>query len=221
MKSSLVVLATLLVAVASCATSDDAPPEVRFLTLGDSLTYGVGAPNPETGSWPALVTAKWRAKGCNVVFQNAATIDATTVDVSSGQVVTLLEFNPTLVTLQIGANDIARKISRDDYKSAVETILRIAKRNNARVIVFPQNEWFRSPEGAKRGDALDEHRLSFDRALAEAAFATGAEVINLHDLFKSQADAKMWHTDNLNPNAAAYQAWADEVVKAIPNPCAK
>src|SRR5688572_2490832 len=56
----------------SGSTSGDPPPvskvdggadpqtgEVRFLSLGDSLTQGVGATDESTGSYPALLSAKW------------------------------------------------------------------------------------------------------------------------------------------------------------------
>ena len=44
---------------------------VRYLSLGDSLTQGVGAPDEQTASFPALLAEKWRGEGCEVELQNA------------------------------------------------------------------------------------------------------------------------------------------------------
>ena len=44
---------------------------VRYLALGDSVTQGVGAPDEQTGSFPALLAEKWRGEGCAVELQNA------------------------------------------------------------------------------------------------------------------------------------------------------
>jgi lysophospholipase L1-like esterase len=61
----------LLVALSGCSRS--AAPEaserpealgdaIRYLSLGDSLTQGVGAPDEQTGSFPALLAEKWRGR---------------------------------------------------------------------------------------------------------------------------------------------------------------
>ena len=74
---------TLLVVLSGCSRADapeasESPkqPEasgdaVRYLSLGDSLTQGVGAPDEQTGSFPALLAEKWRGEGCDVELQNA------------------------------------------------------------------------------------------------------------------------------------------------------
>src|SRR5882724_2365041 len=57
------------------APSDTAGAEtsaaaIRYLALGDSLTQGVGAPDGQTGAFPALLTERWRADGCDVELRN-------------------------------------------------------------------------------------------------------------------------------------------------------
>jgi lysophospholipase L1-like esterase len=53
------------------AQQGDSATSVRYLALGDSLSQGVGAPDEQTGAFPALLAEKWRGEGCEVELQNA------------------------------------------------------------------------------------------------------------------------------------------------------
>jgi acyl-CoA thioesterase I len=79
---------------------------IRYLSLGDSLTQGVGAPDEQTGSFPALLAEKWRGEGCEVELQNAGISGYTAAQVLDEQVPQIEEFKPTLITFQSGGNDL-------------------------------------------------------------------------------------------------------------------
>ena len=201
--------------------SDPQTGVVRYLALGDSLTQGVGAPNPDTGSYPALLSEKWRARGCKVELQNHGIASYKSADVIADELPDVGTFKPTLVTLQVGANDVANSVSIDVYRANVKTILSTSKGSGARVIVMPQNEWFRSPQGETYGPGLSEKRDAFDAVLMEETKAAGAEFVDLRLLFKQHADQKLWIDDGLHPTPAAYEAWASELARVIPSPCGK
>ena len=128
----------------------DAPDagSVRYLALGDSVTQGVGAPDEQTGSFPALLAEKWRGEGCEVELQNAGISGYTAGQVLDEQVPQIEEFKPTLITFQAGGNDLVNGVSTDDYRSDVQAVLDAATGSGARVIVLAQNEWFRAPGGS-------------------------------------------------------------------------
>jgi acyl-CoA thioesterase I len=210
---------------ASQNASESAAPaaggSVRYLAMGDSLTQGVGAPDEQTGAFPALLAQKWRSQGCEVELQNVGVSGYTAGQVLSEQVPAIGDFKPTVITFQSGGNDIVNGVTTDDYRNDVSRVLDAAKGSGARVVVFAQNEWFRSPEGLNYGTEaeLSAKRDALDAILIEEAKAHGAQFVDLRPLYKQQADQRQWVEDGIHPTPAAYEAWATEMATAIPAPC--
>jgi lysophospholipase L1-like esterase len=192
---------------------------VRYLALGDSLSQGVGAPDEQTGAFPALLAEQWRGAGCEVELQNAGISGYTAEQVLTDEVPQIEEFQPTLITFQAGGNDIVNGVTLDQYRQNVKAVLEAATGSGARVIVLAQNEWFRSPEGKTYGDDLAAQREAFDAALIEEANAAGAEFVDMRATYKQQADDNQWVEDGIHPTPDAYAAWATELAGAVPAPC--
>ena len=209
-------------------SSDTAEPDpttvasggvVRYLSLGDSLTQGIGAADLDTGTFPALLAEKWRAAGCEVELQNAGISGYTAGQVLTDEVPMIAEFRPTIITFQAGGNDIANSVPLDEYRSTVAAVLDAATGSGARVIVLAQNEWFRSPDGRNYGENQAAQRKDFDAALIEEADTRGAEFVDMRALYETQADEGQWVDDGLHPTPEAYEAWAAELAEAVPAPC--
>jgi acyl-CoA thioesterase I len=192
---------------------------IRYLALGDSLTQGVGAPDEQTGAFPALLSERWRADGCDVELRNVGVSGYTAGQVVTDQLPEVESFQPTVITFQAGANDIANGVSISEYRKNIGTVLDAATASGARVIVLAQNEWFRSPEGQNYGSDLAAQRTAFDAALIEETTARGAEFLDLRPLYQEQAEAGMWVEDGLHPTPEAYEAWSAEIASAVPAPC--
>ena len=206
---------------ATAEPSSAAPADggVRYLALGDSLTQGVGAVDEQTGAFPALLAERWRADGCEVELQNAGISGYTAGQVLAEQVPQIESFSPTIITFQAGGNDIANGVPIDQYRQDVKSVLDSATASGARVYVFAQNEWFRSPEGLSYGDDLAAQRAAYDDVLIEETSTRGAEFVDLRPLYKQQADGGQWVEDGIHPTPEAYEAWAEEMTGALPSPC--
>ena len=98
--------APILVMLLLGASSPTAP--IRLLTLGDSFTAGTGAGFNE--SFPDRLVARWNAAGQPVTLRNPATNGFTSGDVIERELGHLERFQPTRVTLAVGANDIVRHV---------------------------------------------------------------------------------------------------------------
>jgi acyl-CoA thioesterase-1 len=170
------------------ASSSVGPGAVRYLSLGDSLTQGIGAADLDTGTFPALLAEKWRAAGCEVELQNAGISGYTAGQVLSDQVPSIADFQPTVITFQAGGNDIATSVPLDEYRKNVKAVLDAASGSGAEVIVLAQNEWFRSPDGQNYGENQAAQRQEFDAALIDEADAHGAQFVDMRPLYKQQAD---------------------------------
>jgi acyl-CoA thioesterase-1 len=194
---------------------------VRYLAMGDSLTQGIGAADLETGTFPALLAQKWRSDGCQVELQNVGSSGYTASQILAEQVPAIADFQPTVITFQGGGNDIVNGVTPEVYRTNVNAVLDAAKGSGARVVVFAQNEWFRSPEGLSYGTEaeLSAKRNALDEVLIDEAKSHGAQFVDLRPLYKEQADQALWVEDGIHPTPAAYEAWATEMATAVPAPC--
>ena len=201
------------------SATSDAPADgsVRYLALGDSLSQGVGAPDEQTGSFPALLAEKWRDGGCEVELQNAGISGYTAGQVLEEEVPQIEEFKPTLITFQAGGNDLVNGITADEYRNNVAAVLDAATGSGARVIVLAQNEWFRAPSG--QGYIEPQARDEFDSILIEEAQSRGAEFVDMRPIYKQQADENLWVEDGIHPTPEAYETWATELAGQVPAPC--
>jgi lysophospholipase L1-like esterase len=195
--------------------------EVRVLTLGDSFTIGTGARADQ--AFPAVLSSLWRP-ACAVTLRNPARNGFTTQDLLDRELGEAAGFDPHLVTLAIGANDIVRGVSVDAYRTQIGRIfdgLLVAGVPADRVIALPQPAWHRSPVAASFGDpaALGARIDLFNRTLREVATTRGAAWLELGPLMAAQADAGMIAADGLHPSAEAYAAWAPAVAAAASRIC--
>jgi lysophospholipase L1-like esterase len=111
MRSVKLLVAALLacVAIATIAPGSQAV-EGKYVALGDSYTVAVGTktyddPNDECRRGPTSYPRLWAAAHPNVAFVEAACSGATTTDLMNSQIGQLTP-DTTLVTLQIGGNDV-------------------------------------------------------------------------------------------------------------------
>lgn len=200
--------------------TDAAAPGPRYLALGDSFTIGTGG--LPTASFPARLVERWKGKGCAVELENVAVNGYTTDDLIEKELPSLATFKPTFVTVAIGANDIVRGTKLDVYRANVRKIFDAVEATGAKVVVVPQPDWSRSPIAASFGtpEALDASIRGFNQALADETKARKAfTYVDLAPLMREQASKKMVAGDGLHPNGEAYDAWADELARALPSPC--
>lgn len=225
------VLATLLVGCSSPAeigspsgSARDAPQAqgaVRYLALGDSVTSGEGVQPDQT--YPSRLAALWRDNGCNVELSNVAVTGYKSADVIGEELPAAATFEPTLVTVMVGGNDIANGVGIEEYRSNVRTILRTLTDAGATVVTVSQQFWDRTPVGQDYGtrEELTAKRIEFDAALIAEGQAVGPTHVDLKRIFEEQAEKQMWLEDGLHPTAEAYDEWAAALFKAVGDPCQK
>lgn len=226
-------LSTLLLLLPGCgdqSTADPvasgdggAPPqagEVRYLAMGDSISQGIGTPNFEAEAFPARLAERWRSQGCKVELKNVGIAGYTAADLVAHEVPEITPFKPTFITVQVGANDIVNAVPIETYRSQLRTIFDAAKKSGARVVVLPQNDWPRSPEGMYYEGAV-ANRAAFDTVFIEEAKAKSVELLDLRPLYGQHADKKLWAEDGIHPTAACYDEIAAELARVVPSPCGK
>ncbi len=215
----------LLVALAGCSVSHSAAPSPgpgpalakRYLALGDSFTIGTGA-TPQQ-AFPARLAAR---ASCAVELRNVAVNGYTTADVIEDELPALADFAPTFATLAIGANDIVRGSTPDQYRARLRRILAAVRAAGvARVVTVPQPDWSLSPAAQAFGDPAEIHAriVEANAILRDETAAVGGTYVDLFDLMESQARAGLIARDGLHPTAEAYDAWAAELARRGVGPC--
>lgn len=186
---------------------------IRYAALGDSLTAGVGAEKIEK-SFPYLLSEKIIDKKTKIKLFNLGQPGAKSMDVINQQLVPLASFQPDLVTLFIGTNDMHNKISVENFKENYTKILdELSKYKKAKIILI------NLPYLGADHLILPPYRSYFDKkiqkynaAIAEIARERQLTLVDLYDEtqapFANNQD-KMYSVDKYHPSADGYALWAD------------
>ena len=122
------------------------------------------------------------------------------------------QFQPTLVTILIGANDIVAGSSDERYRERLRVIHRRVRADagGAAIYALPQPDWSLSRAGASFGDmARVAARIERYNGIArEEAERAGAAYVDIFPLMREQMRRGMLAADGLHPSAAAYAEWA-------------
>ena len=117
----------------SCSDSSNKlrplPSGATILAFGDSLTYGTGANKDE--NYPAVLS-----KLTNINIINAGVpgeISSKGLERLPGL---LDKYNPDLLILIHGGNDILRKLSRSKQKSNLSAMIKLAKNRNIQIAML-------------------------------------------------------------------------------------
>jgi lysophospholipase L1-like esterase len=189
----------------------------RFLALGDSFTIGTGA-TPDQ-SFPAVLARALRESGREVVLSNPSVNGYRTDDLIAEELPLLRSFQPTLVTILIGANDIVGGATAERYRAQLGRIYSGIQSDapGARMIALPQPDWSLSPAASGFGDPAVIARIieRFNAIAREEAERAGAVWIDLFPLMREQGRKRMFAPDGLHPSAEAYAEWARELAKSV------
>ena len=105
------------------ATEPYPPGEFLYLALGDSVAQGIGASRPSRGYVGLIAQHIERSTGRDVRVINVSSTGATTADVLSQQLPRIQNLHPDLVTLDVGANDLNKKVPEATFVTNFASIL--------------------------------------------------------------------------------------------------
>lgn len=188
----------------------------RYAALGDSFSAGT-----DDGSvpWPELIVRGLTARGEAIELQNFATIGATTSEVIEDQLEPALAFEPGLVSLVCGANDVLLT-SRPDVEACaanLETLLgRIRGELPGAAIVtatYPDPGRFAGLRARTRKRVV-EGMEQVNLAIRSAAEAHGALIMEFSE-HPGVADRANVGADGFHPSAMGHRRAATAVLEAL------
>jgi acyl-CoA thioesterase-1 len=184
---------------------------MRYLALGDSFTIGTGT-TPDR-SFPAVLVNRWWDEGLECDLRNPAVNGYTTEDLIREELPLVEAYQPDLITLLIGANDIVAGMTEQRYRAQLRRINDRARAGAPAAARFalPQPDWSLTPAGAAFGDParLAKTIERFNLIAREEMERAGGIFVDIFPLMREQLRKGMTAPDGLHPSAEAYAEWAE------------
>lgn len=188
-----------------------------YVALGDSTGAGYGA--REAGGYVDRIYTRLLAERPQARLQNLCVNGATSADVLRRQVPAATSARrPSLITLQVGVNDLSRQVTAVEFGRGYESIVKALVATGAPVIVSnlpdvslaPVVPTYLRPEIGRRIKAFNEQITSIARQ-------QGATLVDIYgpsqELIPRRPD--LFSSDGFHPSDAGYQFWADQIWPAV------
>jgi len=186
---------------------------ITYAALGDSLTSGVGA-SSVSSTLPAFLAEKISVeRGLMVKVNNLGVPGATSFDLLTGQVLDAAQYDPEIITLFIGTNDMHNFVPLEKFKSNLLTAIGALQQSTkaeiylinlpylgAKDLILSPYDWYFEAELKK-----------YNAVISEAAQATGVRLIDLYSASEKplKADLSLYCPDHFHPSDRGYALWAD------------
>lgn len=174
-----------------------------ILVFGDSLSAGYGLAREQ--AWPSLLSQKLGQGASAYTVVNASISGEITAGGRSRLAQALAQHKPTVVVIELGANDGLRGLPVVQMRDNLQAMVRSAKADGARVLLIgmrlPPNygpQYLRQYEAAFRDVAREEKAALLPFLLEPIA-----------------ADGSNFQPDGLHPVATAQPAILEHVWKAL------
>jgi len=210
----------------AAAPPDRAPPGPLYVAAGASETVGIGAADPLREAWPQVLYRT--ATGPRTTFVNLGVPGATVAEARRDQVPEAVALRPDVVTVWLNVNDLLAQVPTAAYEAGLVALLGDLRRGGAtRVLVANTPPLDRLPAylGCRSApadcplaaelpgpDAVVAAVAAYNQAVARAAAATGAEVVDLHALGLAArargGDGALVSGDGFHPSTAGHAAVA-------------
>lgn len=174
--------------------------ELTYVALGNSTAQGVGATSPARGYVGLIAEALTDKTGRPVRVVNLSKSGARLVDCLRDQVPRLVDYSVDVITIEIGANDMA------DFK---ETVFRrdmeqlIAKLPKHAII--SDMPYF----GGGRRRHLEPNVQAANKIIQELASVHGLDMAPLHRITQERDSLLTLSADLLHPSNRGYRNWFD------------
>ena len=213
-------LAVALLTGAACIVTPEpaaSPMGLRYVALGDSYTIGTSVTLAQ--SWPSQLVA--RMNGQLVLVANLGVNGYSSADLIAAELPALDDLRPQFVTIQIGVNDVVRRVHQVDYQANVELILDelLMRLAPDRILAVATPDYTATPMGGTFGNPAQQRAAidHFNDVLREAAQARGISFVP--DIYETSrrvvADPSLVASDGLHPSGAQYALWVDAILPVV------
>ena len=180
-----------------------------YLAEGDSITLGAGA--GKGFAWADQVANFLQAKNVNLSYINEGIDGAISSDIDSRIGSDIQQYNPDLITIAVGVNDLyyassyLGNVSIWEYKNNLRKILTIAHPSGSRKIIL-LNIFYLNGEKNKE--------KAWNKVVYEVGNEFGVKVVDVYDSMKENGGNSLL-TGILHPNQYGHNLIAKDVINVL------
>jgi acyl-CoA thioesterase I len=176
-----------------------------YVALGDSAAQSIGASEPQFGYVGLLASRLRQATGQQVRVVNLSVSGAKIEDVISKQLPELQKYHTDLVTIDIGANDVAGKYNSQSFQVQYDRLAAALPKGT----VIGNMPYF---GGRIRHNP---QAINANQYIAAAARKNKLPVADLQSITKEHDSIRNYAADYFHPSNRGYQNWADAYWQVI------
>lgn len=189
---------------------------LHYVAIGASDTVGIGALDPERGSWPARIAALLPD---GATYANLGVSGSLTAQAATEQLPAAIRERPQVVTIWLAVNDMNAGVTPAGHAAALgEIVDGLVERTEARVFVGNVPDLRSVPVYADTDpDVLAALIAAYNDGIARIARSHGERVV-LVDLFTGSAELMTDVTvapDGFHPSDAGYILIAERFAAAM------
>lgn len=188
-----------------------------YCALGDSTVEGIGATSSDK-SYPALIFASLKQLYPEAFYHNFGQIGAISKDIIENQLSDAIKQQPKLVTISIGANDVMRGVSKKEFKSNLDLILkRLTVETQATVVINNIPDFSNTSFVPKPLRYYCQVRSKMiNKIIQQKAVEYNIVFIDLHSQSKVFKDYPgLVSSDGLHPSDLGYALWATTIISQV------
>lgn len=188
----------------------------RFVAIGDSFTEGIGD-EVEGIALKSWVDHFVQLCENDIEYANFAKRGLVTKEIRSQQLEKALTFNPDLVSLIAGANDVLKgRWNHDAYKNDMEFMIDTLSKAGADIIIANLPDFtVRLPFASEKKQVIKKQLLEANEVIHSLS-----REYKLHhvDFWKHPLvnDNSLWSTDLIHPNSKGYVKVAELIHSSLP-----
>lgn len=191
------------------------PQPVVYLALGDSTGVGIGAKHG--GYVQRLFARIERARPGSQLINRCASA-AATADILHKQMGHLANARATLVTVGIGANDLIRGVTVEQFaRNYEEIVVRLKEKTGAPILLMNIPDMSLAPAvPAYIRDSARRHIQAFNERIEDVAKRHELLVVDLYGPSREfSSRQEFFSPDGIHPSDAGYEFWAGLVWSAM------
>ncbi|PEP48538.1 lipase [Bacillus wiedmannii] len=188
----------------------------RFVSIGDSFTEGIGDEVEEIAlkSW---VDHFVQLCVNDIEYANFAKRGLVTKEIRTQQLEKALTFNPDLVSIIAGANDVLKgRWDHQEYKNNMEFMIDTLSKTDADIIIASLPDFtVRLPFSSEKKQVLKEQLLEANEIILSLSREYKLHHVDFwnHHLVN---DNTLWSTDLIHPNSKGYVKVAELIFSSLP-----
>jgi lysophospholipase L1-like esterase len=191
-------------------------PELRVAVLGDSSVTAPGVSGPDE-IWVSLVCDRLTDR-YHVVMRSFAVSGSRASDLLRDQLDPALAFDPNLILVAVGANDVIKGLSHRSFEQNLDELIEGLSETDAVIVMSGVGDLGTIPRLLPPlRNMMTRRSAAFDRIHRDVAARHGAHVVDQRSDEPQlwYRDPGLWSADLFHVSAAGHQRWANVVWRAI------